>query len=394
MKTFGELLRDFRQRRRLTQQDLADRLGLSSPYIAQMESGFKPPPPHILVDKMMSILQLTPDEKRGFQEFAEKEREVQSLTKATRKIGYILAGNKVCVPQKVVSYRTQQEINDVVEAIPRVAKFSIDLNDKKHNRKKDEALYVLKTHDDIRSWALSELGDQPNYWLSFLGQMYDILLLTPDERLICRQPSSKRKDIVKNAVDVGSFFHRLSETIEESIRLGEEQKLPDVIAPHEAWQNIDDMLGVTSEPKIEVISRKSEEAGEIRNIQIVAEIPQGSDEFDERHGLGMIGLPRDWFREDKEYEACFVQTDAYVSFGVWPGCKAIYEIESQVENEDLVVVQLGDRRCLRKYFDMGEQIFLQGGPLARPIRVSKNESSVRVLGVVRELVSRFKELRK
>lgn len=124
MKTFGEQLRQLRLRRRLTQQEIADRLGLSSPYIAQMESGFKPPPPQTLVEKISGILQVRPDEKRLFFESAEKERELQSLVKATRKIGYILAGNKVCVPQKSVSYRVQQEVDELVDAVPSDLRFS------------------------------------------------------------------------------------------------------------------------------------------------------------------------------------------------------------------------------------------------------------------------------
>jgi len=393
LKTFGELLRDYRQRRKLTQQDLADRLGLSSPYIAQMESGFKPPPPNVLVDKILVILQLSFDEKRRFQEFAEKEREVQSLTKATRKIGYILAGNKVCVPQKIVSYRTQQEIDDLVDTIPRTAVFSIDVSSKEGISRGTGAAEVLKNHDDLRSWALTEMGDQPHHWLAFLGMMYDILLLTPDERLLCRQPSGRRKEITVYMNDVGKFFSGFRSVIEESRLRAAEQKLPEVIAPHEAWQNIDEMLGLPASTDVELVSAAGGEDGAILNIPIIGEIPPGSDEFEERRDLGLIGLPRNWFDGAKRYEACFVQTDAYVSLGVWPGCKAIYELDAPVENEDLAVVQLGDRRCLRKYFDMGEQIFLQGGPLARPIHVSKTETSIRVVGVVRELVSRFKELR-
>jgi hypothetical protein len=85
-----------------------------------------------------------------------------------------------------------------------------------------------------------------------------------------------------------------------------------------------------------------------------------------------------------------------MALGVWPGCKVIYELEGSLQNEDLVVIQQGDRFCLRKYFDLGDQILLQGGPLSRPIQVSKDQSSqssVQVVGVVRELISRFREMR-
>ncbi len=396
MKSFGEILRDFRRSRRMTQQEMADRLGLSSPYIAQIESGFKPPPPATIVEKMSRIMQLGFEERRMFSEAAETERELQSLVKATRKIGYVLAGNKVCVPQKAISFRTQHEIDELVDAIPKDVSFMVDLI-KNGGRKWDsiDLSAGLKSHDDLRTWALSELGDQPATWLSFLGQLNEVLLLTPDGRLLCRQPSVYRQEILKHVREVGQFYKLLYNVIETAKKMAEEQKLPDVIAPHEAWKDIDEALGLGSGalPQYEQIPPQMSENGAILNIPVVSVIQAGSEELEERDNLGVLGLPKNWFGPDVECEAFFVQTDKYLSLGIWPGVKAVYEISAPIENEDLAVVQIGNRRYIRKYYDLGEEMLLQGGPLAKPIRVSKSESSVRVIGVIRELVSRFKDVR-
>ncbi|MBI1386921.1 MAG: helix-turn-helix domain-containing protein [bacterium] len=393
MKTFGEQLRIYRLRRRMTQQEMADRLGLSSPYIAQMESGFKPPPPPMLVEKLSDILQIQQDERRQFIAAAEKERELQSLVKATRKIGYLLAGNKVCVPQKSVSYRIQQEIDELVDSIPRNVAFSLEIvQDRARGMRGGDGALHLQSHDDLRSWALTQLGDRPNDWLTFLGKLYEVLILTPDERLLTRHSSEARNELLKKSREVGQFFQRLNDLIEEARHLAEEQQLPDVIAPHEAWRNIDEALAQAA-GQTEVVAPKGRTEDGIRKVPVIAVIDKGSEDFLEQEDLGFIGLPAEWFDRDSEYEACLVQGDSYVPLGVWPGCKAIYELYAPVRNEDLVVVQMGDRRCIRKYFDLGEQMMLQGGPLTKPIQVGKNETNVRVVGVVRELISRFKEMK-
>lgn len=391
MKTFGEQLRVFRLRRKMTQQEMADRLGLSSPYIAQMESGFKPPPPPMLVEKLSEILQIQQEDRRNFISAAERERELQSLVKATRKIGYLLAGNKVCVPQKAVSYRVQQEIDELVDAIPRKLTFSLEIyNETARGSRGGQGPATLQSHDDLRSWALNQLGDRPNEWLTFLGVLYDVLILTPDERLLCRHPSKLRLDLIERSKEAGVFFQKLKEAIDRAKANAEDQVLPDVIAPHEAWRNIDEALSSPGEHETAAPKNRSEDG--IRRVPVVAVIEKGSDEFEEQDELGSIGLPSEWFDRDSEYEACLVQSDSYVQLGVWPGCKAVYQLYAPVANEDLVVVQMSDKRCIRKYFDLGDQVLLQGGPLARPMQVGKNETSVRVIGVVRELISRFRDL--
>lgn len=393
MKHFGELLKEHRINRNMTQQEIADRLGLSSPYIAQMESGFKPPPPQLLVEKMTLIMQLSYEERRDFIESAEKERELQSLVKATRKVGHILAGNKVCTPQRSVSNRIRQEIDDIMDAIPRNLHFSIDLSSLGFTSSRGFN-QSLNNVEEIKEWMLKEFGEKPAVWLVFLGIMYEVLILTPDERLLCRQPSEKRSTLIDNANNIKSFVQLLGNSVKEAKDMADEQKLPNVIAPHEAWRNIDEALGNESRAIVETIPKQMENGDSILNIPIVGIIQPGTDEFEEDDAPGFIGLPKDWFSIDKEYEACQILTDSYVNLGVWPGCKAVYELEGRIENEDLVIVRLGDRRCIRKYFDFGEEIMLQGGPLSRPERILKNDPSLRIIGVIRDLISRFSEMRK
>ena len=392
MKHFGELLKDYRSKRNMTQQEIADRLGLSSPYIAQIESGFKPPPPQVLVEKMALILQMNYDQRREFSDSAEKERELQSLVKATRKVGHILAGNKVCVPQKSVSFRVREEIDDMIGYIPRSKNFSIDLlsnRDDPYNGPN-----AIRSPEELKLWALNRIGDKPIAGLAFLGLLHEVLILTPDERLLCRHATSLRKNLIENGENVGIFFQMLSEYIGQAQRISDEQKLPNVIAPHEAWKNIDEAIGSSSEEPAEPVLVLSGKGDSIRNIPVTGIILPGTDEFEEGSNLGSIGLPMDWFFSDREYEACHVLTDSYLSLGIWPGCKVIYELFGQVENEDLVIVQLGDRRCIRKFFNLEAELLLQGGPLSRPIRVAKNEPSIRIIGVIRDLISRFREMRK
>jgi transcriptional regulator with XRE-family HTH domain/SOS-response transcriptional repressor LexA len=375
----------------MTQQEIADRLGLSSPYIAQMESGFKPPPPEAIVEKLAKIMRLQPDANL-FRSAAEAERELQSLLKATRKAGYVLSGNKVCVPQDSVNYCMKIELDKLIGSIPRDASFHLDLT-RAQTKHWDTASNgkSLNTPEDIHAWTLSALSEQPSVWLSFLGQIFDVLILTPDSRLLCRTPSSKRHSILNYAKDPGVFFQNLSLVIQDAGDKAAEQDLPNVVAPHENWEKIDNALGSDGEPIERITNRKE---GGIREIPITRSIMPGTDYLQEQPGLGNLGLPNEWFANSKDYEACLVQSDSYVSLGVWPGCKAVYEIDGSAENEDLVVVSFQNRLYFRRYFDMGETIMLQsGGAMARPEQYKKGDRSIQIAGVVREMVARFRDVR-
>lgn len=392
MKSFGDLLRDFRRRLSMTQQEIADRLGLSSPYIAQMESGFKPPPPETIVDKLAKIMRLPPDDASLFRAAAEAERELQSLLKATRKAGYILSGNKVCVPQDSVNYCLKIELDKLVETIPADASFHLDLTRAQTKYWDIAALgNSLTSTKDLHAWVLAALGDHPAVWLSFLGQLYEVLILTPDSRLLCRTPSQKRHSITKFCKDPGIFFQNLSHVIQEAGDRASEQNLPNVVAPHEDWQKIDTALGSDGE-HIERVTQRSD--GGIREIPITRSVMPGTDYLQEQPGLGNLGLPNEWFQNSKDYEACLVQSDSYVSLGVWPGCKAVYEIDGIADNDDLVVVAINNRYYFRRYYDMGETIMLQsGGAVSRPEQYKKNDKSLIIAGVVREMVARFRDVR-
>ncbi|MFB3785149.1 MAG: helix-turn-helix domain-containing protein [bacterium] len=395
MKTFGDWLREYRLRGKYTQQELADRLGLSSPYIAQMESGFKPPPPRPLVEKMAALFHLRPEEHRQFAQLAEKQRELQSLVKAARKIGFVLAGNKVCVPRKAIAHCLRVEIGELVNAIPHKQFYVVDRfagAEEKTGRMRPEG--GLQTHEDLRGWVMEQLGDQPPVWLVFLGLMHEVLQLTTDEQLLTRQPSERRREILQRAHSAGTFCELLHKAASEAKERALEQKFPDVIAPHEMWNPVPETGEAPGEAAgIETIPRQIEGNAGIRNIPVTGVIRPGSEEMEEEDTLDFLGLPKTWFDAGREYEAIFVQTDSYMPLGIWPGCKVIYEVGGLVRNEDLVVAWLEGHRCVRKYFDLGNEFLLQGGPLTRPVRVSKSETAVRIEGVIRELISRFRDMR-
>lgn len=400
MKTFGDLLREYRLSGKYTQQELADRLGLSSPYIAQMESGFKPPPPLPLVEKMAVFFQLRPEERHQFEQMAKKQRELQSLVKAARKIGYVLAGNKVCVSQKAITQCLREEIGDLLRAIPHKQFLVMDrFAGRGVAPGRSPQSPGIQNHDDLRGWIMDRLGSQPPIWLVFLGLMHEMLQLTSEERLIVHQPSARRLAIVQNAHSVGKFCELLHSVIEEAKDRALEQKFPKVIASPDAWNPLSspvEEMGETraaSESGIETIPRQIEGGSGIRNIPITGVIPSGREEVEEEDSLDFVGLPQTWFHPDREYEAYFVKTDSYMPLGIWPGCKIIFETGGVARNEDLVVVRFEGRCCIRKYLDLGDQILLQGGPLTPPVRVFKSDSSVQIVGVIRELISRVRDMR-
>lgn len=59
---FGSLLRDHRKRRRLTQQQLADAVGVDFTYISKVENGRVDPPSEATLQKIASVLEIDPEE--------------------------------------------------------------------------------------------------------------------------------------------------------------------------------------------------------------------------------------------------------------------------------------------------------------------------------------------
>lgn len=90
-KTFGDLLRDFRERAGLTQEQLAERAGLSSDAIGLLERGARRRPQRHTLRTLARALELSPQETAGFEAAARQpgEPHVRSAMPlpATRLIG-------------------------------------------------------------------------------------------------------------------------------------------------------------------------------------------------------------------------------------------------------------------------------------------------------------------
>lgn len=72
--TFGDRLRELRLVRELTQQELADVLGLSGAYISALEGGRKPAPPRMVVEQLAHALSVDAEDLWGT---ARAERELR-----------------------------------------------------------------------------------------------------------------------------------------------------------------------------------------------------------------------------------------------------------------------------------------------------------------------------
>lgn len=62
MSEFGELLRNLRKERKVTQRQLAERVGIDFTYISKIESGTMDPPAEDKIIKIAEVLQAEPEE--------------------------------------------------------------------------------------------------------------------------------------------------------------------------------------------------------------------------------------------------------------------------------------------------------------------------------------------
>ncbi|UVI29046.1 helix-turn-helix domain-containing protein [Paenibacillus spongiae] len=61
MSGFGELLRDLRKQRKVTQRQLAERVGIDFTYISKIESGTMDPPAEDKIIRIAEVLQADPE---------------------------------------------------------------------------------------------------------------------------------------------------------------------------------------------------------------------------------------------------------------------------------------------------------------------------------------------
>src|SRR5262249_12356706 len=74
---FAELLRRYRRRRSLTQEELAERAGISPAAISLLERGLTQAPQKATVQMLSAALALTPDEASTFVEAARRPRPLE-----------------------------------------------------------------------------------------------------------------------------------------------------------------------------------------------------------------------------------------------------------------------------------------------------------------------------
>jgi transcriptional regulator with XRE-family HTH domain len=60
-QTFGAFLRDQREKQGLTLRKFAERCGVATSYVSNIESGSMPPPSAPIIERMASILRLRPN---------------------------------------------------------------------------------------------------------------------------------------------------------------------------------------------------------------------------------------------------------------------------------------------------------------------------------------------
>ena len=62
MKTFGQMIKDARKEKRITQRDLAKMIDVDFSYISKIETGALEPPSEAVINKIAKILEIDPNE--------------------------------------------------------------------------------------------------------------------------------------------------------------------------------------------------------------------------------------------------------------------------------------------------------------------------------------------
>jgi predicted ATPase/DNA-binding XRE family transcriptional regulator len=83
--TFGDLLRRYREKAHLTQEELAERAGLTPQAISMLERGERRRPQRYTVQKLVETLQLSPQDGTEFEAVARLSRTVRSTTTPPRR---------------------------------------------------------------------------------------------------------------------------------------------------------------------------------------------------------------------------------------------------------------------------------------------------------------------
>ncbi len=380
MRQFADLLKKYRAQASLTQQTLGDRLKLSPPYIAQIESGQKPPPQPRIVGRMAEILRLDEPQSQEFTEVAEYEREHQSLIKATRKLGYAVSGNHVLIPERLIWRSVEKELSELFKKTEEQAKDGMFVAGFGGNdwHKSNQRSPILRSRIEMQAWLLDYLGSEPSIGLAFLGTLYETIRLTEDN-LILDDPSDLRQRILMQISDPGSVMSLLKSAIDDAKELVQRREHPQVLQG--------------DEPGTPVVPRPSGGPG-LRTVPVVAVLEENSENLFARQTGEKVELPASWLEDSAEYQAVAIEGDAYAGLGLWRGSRAIVQREAVPQNEDLVLIRIGGQLTIKRYFALGMDLFLQGGgPSSATLQIRRDDDVV-VEGVVRQLISRFGEMQR
>lgn len=380
MRSFAELLKKYRASTGMTQQQLGDRLKLSPPYIAQIESGLKPPPQSGIVSRMAEVFRLDDDSTRELGEVAEYEREHQSLIKATRKLGYAVSGNHVLVPERMIWRSVDRELSVLFKRTEEEAKqgmFVAGLGSGNWVKPGGDAP-ILRSRVEMKAWLLDYLGDEPSIGLAFLGTLYGLIRLTEDV-LTLEEPTELRRRILSQIDDPGVAMGLLKSAIDQAKELIHRREHPNVLQ--------------SDDPGTTVVTQPTGGPG-LRTVPVVAVLEEGSEHLIAMETGEQVELPSSWLVEEGEYQAIAIEGDALVGLGLWPGSRAIMQRRTVPSNEDVVLIRVTGELLVKRYFALGMDLFLQGGGPSNPTLQIRRDEDVVVEGVIRQLISRFGDLRR
>ena len=384
MPRFAKILKKHRHSAGLTQQQFGDRLRLSSPYIAQIESGLKPPPSAELIEKMAQVLRLSDQETHSFRDLALNERGHQNLMKATKKLGFALSGNNVLVPELGITGAVHHVLLEMFKQAENEAKRGAFVGGltMANDSIDDEAPPILRHRGEMLEWLMDYMGNEPHTALVFLSLLFEDLELRDATHLTCNTPTPLRRTIDEEKNDPGRLLARLKSIIDKARTQKPGRSSPHVIS-----------VSNDSESQEHRISNRTEGN---RYIPVIGAIESGSDTVLCNGDLDPVEIPRSWLNDEADYRAIRVLSDVFEGFGIWPGTTVLYEMDANPSSDDIVVIKSNDELTMMtvkmRMKDQGNMI-LQGGGRAAPVMYLNQEEEATIIGVVRHLMSTFRDIK-
>lgn len=89
LKTFGHIIKEARKIKRITQRDLANKIGVDFTYISKIETGALEPPSETVINKIAQILDIDANELFWQQKRFHQNSRIQLLKKKLLLIYYL-----------------------------------------------------------------------------------------------------------------------------------------------------------------------------------------------------------------------------------------------------------------------------------------------------------------